>query len=230
MAGKLNINEWALEDRPRERLIAQGEAVLTEPELLAILVGSGNTEETAVELMRRIYTDCGNNLRRLGQMSIEELVAGYKGMGPAKAVTIKAACELGRRRQMQDAVDKLQITSSADIFQYFQPLIGEKPVEECHVLLLNQAHRIIGSQMVSRGGIAGTAVDVRIVLKHALLAQAPAIVLAHNHPSGNPYPSQDDNNLTRRMAEAARTMDIRLLDHLVITENDYYSYSDEGKI
>lgn len=230
MAEKQNIKDWALQDRPRERLMALGERALQEPELLAILIGSGNADETAVELMRRVYTDCGCNLRQLGLMSIEELTSRYKGLGPAKAVTIKAACELGRRRQEQDAKEKPKVTGSDDIFAYFQPKIGELDVEECHVLLLNQNLRIIGSQMISRGGIAGATVDVRIVLKHALLAQAPAIALAHNHPSGNASPSRDDDHLTRKLAEAARTMDIRLIDHLIITENSYYSYNNEGKI
>ncbi len=230
MAEKLNITDWALEDRPRERFMAQGAAALSEPELLAILVGSGNTDETAVELMRRIYADCDNSLCRLGQMTVEELCRRYKGVGSAKAVTILAACELGRRRQLQDVVARKKIRSAEDIYEYFKPKIGDLNVEECHVLLMNQAHCIIGSHMISRGGIAGAAVDVRIVLKHALLAQAPVIALAHNHPSGNAHPSRDDDNLTRRMQEAAQTMDIRLLDHLVVCDGSYYSYCDHGKL
>ncbi len=227
-SGKLTIREWALEDRPRERLMAQGARQLSVPELLAILVGSGNRRESAVALMRRLYADCGNSLKRLGRMRLDELQT-YDGIGEAKAVTLLAACELGARRQGEDNV-QVQITRSQDIYEYFLPMMQDLAWEECYVLLLNQAHRVLGHRLISKGGISGTAVDVRQVLKEALLAQAPAIALVHNHPSGNTRPSADDDRLTKRAVEATKAVDIRLLDHVVVADGDFYSYSDNGKI
>ncbi len=230
MADKLNIKNWALEDRPREKLLERGADALSEAELLAILIGSGNTEESAVDLMRRVLSDCGNSLKTLGRMTVSNLVERYKGMGPAKAITILAACELGRRRQHEDAVSKKKVTTAKDIYEFFVPILQDKSIEECHVLLLNQNHRILDSRMISRGGIAGASVDVREVLRHALLAQAPVIALCHNHPSGNVLPSTDDDRLTLSLNNAARTMNIRLLDHVVVTDGNYYSYVEHAKL
>lgn len=222
------IREWSVEDRPREKMMAQGAEALSVAELLAILVGSGTAKESAVELMQRIFDDCGRSLKRMSQLTVGELCR-YNGVGPAKAVTILAACELTRRRLMEHSTRR-KVTCAKDIFDYFLPMMQDLSVEECHVLLLDRAHTIMGEHLVSRGGIAMTAVDVRVVMKHAIVAQASAIVLVHNHPSGNLNPSADDDQLTRRVAAAARTLDLRLLDHVVVADGGYYSYSEQGKI
>ncbi len=230
MEKKLNINEWAVEDRPREKMMLHGVGALSDAELLAILIGSGNREETAVELMRRILASCHNDLNELGKMGLEELCT-FKGIGDAKAVTILAASELGKRRASAErSRERTAITSSKDIYAYFHPLLCDLSVEECWVLLLNQALKVIDRVRVSTGGLAGTAVDIRLVLREALIRRAPAIALCHNHPSGNTCPSNEDNRLTERLAKSAAVMDIRLIDHLVLTDGAYYSYADEGRI
>lgn len=230
MEKKLNINEWAVEDRPREKMMLHGVGALSDAELLAILIGSGNREETAVELMRRILASCHNDLNELGKMGLEELCT-FKGIGDAKAVAILAASELGKRRAFAErSRERTTITSSKDIYAYFHPLLCDLSVEECWVLLLNQALKVIDRVRVSTGGLAGTAVDIRLVLREALIRRAPAIALCHNHPSGNTCPSNEDNRLTERLAKSAAVMDIRLIDHLVLTDGAYYSYADEGRI
>lgn len=230
MEKKLNINEWAVEDRPREKMMLHGVGALSDAELLAILIGSGNREETAVELMRRILASCHNDLNELGKMGLEELCT-FKGIGDAKAVAILAASELGKRRASAErSRERTTITSSKDIYSYFHPLLCDLSVEECWVLLLNQALKVIDRVRVSTGGLAGTAVDIRLVLREALIRRAPAIALCHNHPSGNTCPSNEDNRLTERLAKSAAVMDIRLIDHLVLTDGAYYSYADEGRI
>ena len=230
MEKKLNINEWAVEDRPREKMMLHGVGALSDAELLAILIGSGNREETAVELMRRILASCHNDLNELGKMGLEELCT-FKGIGDAKAVAILAASELGKRRASAErSRERTTITSSKDIYAYFHPLLCDLSVEECWVLLLNQALKVIDRVRVSTGGLAGTAVDIRLVLREALIRRAPAIAVCHNHPSGNTCPSNEDNRLTERLAKSAAVMDIRLIDHLVLTDGAYYSYADEGRI
>ncbi len=226
---KPTIKDWADDDKPREKLLRIGADKMSDAELLGILVGSGNTEEDAVQLMRRILDDCGGSLKRLGQMAPEELCHKYKGIGMAKAVTILAACELGARRQKEEK-QKEKITRSEDIYNFFIGKMQDLAVEECHVLLLNHAHRIIDSRLISRGAIARALVDVREVLRYALLTHATSIVLCHNHPSGNENPSIDDDRITEMMRNAAKTMDITLLDHLIITDGAYYSYADNGKL
>ncbi len=226
---KPTIKDWADDDKPREKLLHIGADKMSDAELLGILISSGNTEEDAVQLMRRILEDCGGSLRKLGQMAPEELCHKYKGIGIAKAVTILAACELGARRQ-GDKRKKEKITRSEDIYNYFIGKMQDLAVEECHVLLLNHGHRIIDSRLISRGAIARALVDVREVLRYALLAHATSIVLCHNHPSGNENPSVDDDRITEKMKNAAKTMDITLLDHLIITDGAYYSYADDGKL
>ncbi len=226
---KPTIKDWADDDKPREKLLRIGADKMSDAELLGILISSGNTEEDAVQLMRRILEDCGGSLRRLGQMAPEELCHRYKGIGIAKAVTILAACELGARRQ-GDKRKKEKITRSEDIYNHFIGKMQDLAVEECHVLLLNHGHRIIDSRLISRGAIARALVDVREVLRYALLAHATSIVLCHNHPSGNENPSVDDDRITEKMKNAAKTMDITLLDHLIITDGAYYSYADDGKL
>ncbi|MDO4930909.1 MAG: DNA repair protein RadC [Bacteroidales bacterium] len=226
---KLSITQLKEDERPRERLLALGPGELTNPELLAILIGSGSPTENAVRLMERVLADCDHNLNTLGKMTIEQLCR-YNGIGPAKAVTIQAACELGKRRQLETVKEREKATSSRDIYEYFSTKLQDLPYEECHVLLLNHALRVIGSKCVGRGGITGTVVDVRLVLREALLAHATAIALCHNHPSGNVTPSKEDDNLTLRMAKAATAVDIRFLDHVVLTDGNYYSYNDKGRL
>ena len=225
---KLNITDLALDDRPREKFITHGPTQLTTSELLAILIGTGSREDNAVGLMQHILNDCGGSLTTLGRKTIGELCQ-YKGVGPAKAISILAACEIGVRRGNENC-QRAQITSAEDIYAYFRPKMQDLTHEESHLLLLNQHLKVISSRVISRGGITGTVVDIRMVLKEALLANATNIALAHNHPSGNLKPSRDDDQLTERLKKAAQTMDIRLIDHVIVTDKGYYSYSDEGRI
>ena len=207
---RLNIKEWAEEDRPREKMMTKGPAALSDAELLAILIGSGNTEETAVELTRRILASCGNNLNTLGKMSIHDLCT-FNGIGPAKAVSIAAALELGKRRTASGLLERPAIRNSNDAYT-------------------NQAQKVIGKSRISTGGLTATLADTRTILREALLQRATSIIVAHNHPSGNIRPSAEDNRLTTRLQQAARTMDIALCDHLVVSDGAYYSYADEGKL
>ena len=228
---KLNITQWAEEDRPRENLMRLGAEALTNAELLAILIGSGSPEETAVELMKRVLGDCNNNLNTLGKKSISELTdARYKGLGPAKAITILAACELGKRRQSEKAEERQRMDSAEAIYEYMRPKMQDLATEQAWVLLLNQNFKLIKTVRISSGGISETSVDVRIVLKEALLCNATVVALCHNHPSNNPRPSGDDDRITQRLQKACETMRIYMLDHLVITDSDYYSYMENGKL
>ena len=229
MNEKLNINQWAEEDRPREKMMLHGASALTNAELLAILIGSGNTEDTAVELMRKVLDGCHNKLGELGKCSVEDLCR-YKGIGPAKAGTILAASDLGKRRKEEEPKERVQIRCSTDIFAYFHPLMCDLSVEECWVMLLNQAAKVVDAIRISQGGLASTQVDVRCVLREALLKRATSIVLCHNHPSGNVTPSTDDDRLTQALNQASNTMNIRLLDHVIVTDGAYYSYVDEGRL
>lgn len=229
MTGKLSINQWDEADRPREKLERLGADALTNAELLAILIGSGSPKESAVELMKRVLNDCNNNLNTLGKRSIHELTE-YNGMGPAKAITILAACELGKRRQLEKAEERLRLDSSARIYECMHPLMQDLDVEEAWVLLMNQNFKLIKRERISHGGISETAVDVRIVMREALLCNATIIALCHNHPSNNARPSRDDDKLTERMKKACEAMRIYFCDHLVITDGAYYSYRDVGKI
>lgn len=226
---KLNINQWAKEDRPREKMMLHGPGALSNAELLAILIGSGNTEDSAVELMRKVLDDCRNSLSELGKRSVDDLCA-YKGIGPAKAITILAASELGKRRKDEGPSERLRVRCSQDIFLYFHPLMCDLSVEECWVMLLNQASRLIDALRISQGGLASTQVDVRCILREALLKRATALVLCHNHPSGNTRPSADDDRLTQALSQAAKVMNIRMLDHLIVSDGGYYSYADEGRL
>lgn len=226
---KLNINQWAKEDRPREKMMLHGPGALSNAELLAILIGSGNTEDSAVELMRKVLDACRNSLSELGKRSVDDLCA-YKGIGPAKAITILAASELGKRRKDEGPSERLRVRCSQDIFLYFHPLMCDLPVEECWVMLLNQASRLIDALRISQGGLASTQVDVRCILREALLKRATALVLCHNHPSGNTRPSADDDRLTQALSQAAKVMNIRMLDHLIVSDGGYYSYADEGRL
>lgn len=226
---KLAINQWAEADRPREKMMSKGADALTDAELLGILIGSGNTEESAVELMRRILSACDNNLNELGKWDVRRFSA-FKGMGPAKSLTIMAALELGKRRKLQELKERPQIGYSKDIYDIFHPLLCDASQEEFWVLLLNHGCKVIDKVRISSGGIDGTYVDVRTILREALLQRATQIVLVHNHPSGIPHPSAEDKQLTESIQRGAKTMNIRLADHVIVCDGKYYSFADEGEI
>lgn len=229
MADNLNINQWAKEDRPREKLMRLGAGALSNAELLAILIGSGSAKETAVGLMQRILTDTGNNLNTLGKMTLHELMA-YKGIGEAKDLTILAACELGKRRQREKAEERPDMGSATAIYAYMHPQMQDLDVEEAWVLLMNRSCKLIKTIRISHGGISETAVDVRIILREALLCNATVVALCHNHPSNNASPSKTDDELTERVKRACDCMRIYLIDHLIITDGQYYSYREMGRL
>lgn len=226
---KLTICQWAEEDRPREKMMAKGTNALSDAELLAILIGSGNTEESAVELMRRILVSCHNDLNELAHWDVRDY-SRFKGFGPAKSITIMAALELGKRRKLQEVKERATIGCSKDIYEMFHPLMCDLELEEFWVLLMNQANKVIDRVRMSTGGIAGTFVDVRSILREALLQRATQIAVIHNHPSGNCCPSKEDRVLTQRIQSAAQTMNIGLVDHVVVCDGKYYSFADEGLI
>ncbi|MCT4590989.1 MAG: DNA repair protein RadC [Carboxylicivirga sp.] len=226
----LSIKEWALEDRPREKLIYKGLSSLSDAELLAILIGSGSAKESAVELSKKILKDCQNNLNTLGKKTVNDLKSNYHGIGDAKAISIVASLELGRRRKLQDSEAQAKITSSKDVCDLFQPILGDLPHEEFWVLMLNRSNKVIARNKVSQGGISGTVIDVRLILKSAIDHLASSIILCHNHPSGNLQPSDADTKITKKMSEAGRIMDIPVLDHIIVTDSGYFSYADEGMI
>ena len=228
MLDKLTINRWAEEDRPREKMMSKGAQALTNAELLAILIGSGSGDDSAVSLMQKVLASYGDSLDRVGRLSVEEL-CHFKGIGPAKAITILAACELGRRRAVEQP-ERRQVRSAAQVYDYFYPLMRDLPVEEFHVLLLNQSATIIDSVRIGVGGLTETVVDVRVILREALLKRATALILCHNHPSGNLRPSTHDDRLTRQVQEAAKLLNLSLADHVIFTDNGYYSYADEGRL
>ena len=224
---KLVIREWAEIDRPREKLMAQGRRALTDAELLAILIGSGSTTETAVELCRRILKDFNYNLNLLSKKEVVDLCA-YRGIGEAKAITIIAALELGRRRRDEIVVEKPVLNSSKRVYEYFRGNLQDIPHEEFWVLYLNTSCKVLESQLIGRGGNDFTPVDVRIILRHALTAKAHSMILIHNHPSGSLQPSQADKILTTKINDAAKIMDIKVNDHIIFTDNSYFSFRDEG--
>lgn len=224
---KLSIKDWAIDDRPREKLAEQGARALSDAELLAIILGSGSRKESAVELARRILSSVDNSLDELSKCSMRQLME-FKGVGEAKAVNIMAVAELGRRRKESEPKQRKKIVGARQVVDIFQPLLQDLPIEEFWVLILNQANRVIGKQRISSGGIAGTAVDVRIILKYAIEHMATGIVLCHNHPSGSKQPSSQDRQLTDKIKQAAAHMEIRVLDHVIIAQQDYLSFADEG--
>ncbi len=227
----LAITQWAEEDRPREKMLALGAQALSNAELLAILIGSGSPGESAVNLMKRVLNDCGNNLNSLGKMTVGELTSSkYRGLGPAKAITILAACELGKRRQTEKAAERPRMDSALAIYELMHPKMQDLATEQAWVLLLNQNFKLIRALQISTGGISETAVDVRVILKEALLANATVVALCHNHPSNNANPSGDDDRLTQRLKKACDTMRIYLLDHVIITDGAYYSYMEKGRL
>lgn len=224
---KLTINRWAEEDRPREKMMQKGASALSDAELLAILIGSGNTEESAVSLMQKILAKCGNNLNTLSKWELHDFTQ-FKGMGPAKGISIMAALELGKRRALQVPAERLTIRQSTDIFNIFHPLLRDLSHEEFWLLMMNQSAKVIGKVRISMGGIDQTAVDVRNILREAILNHATQIAVVHNHPSGNVNPSQADKSLTQRINKASEMLSIRLTDHVVIADGVYYSFHDQG--
>jgi DNA repair protein RadC len=228
-SGKIpfTIKNWAMDDRPREKLLQKGKLSLTDAELIAILIGSGSRQESAVELSKKILSKNQNNLNLLGKLSVTQLTQ-FKGIGEAKAISIIAAMELGRRRRSEEAIENVKISSSNSVFEVMQPILGELMHEEFWILYLNNANKIIETFQISKGGITGTLVDVRITLRKALELGAVSLILAHNHPSGNLNPSEADKQLTLKLKTAAESMDIKILDHLIVTEKSYFSFADEG--
>ncbi|MCM8567791.1 DNA repair protein RadC [Gramella jeungdoensis] len=225
----LSIKKWAEDDRPREKLLQKGKASLSDSELIAILLGSGSKNESAVELSKRILSSVRNNLNELGKLSINQLCK-FKGIGPAKAVAVVAALELGRRRRLEEALEQKKITSSHSVYEIMLPIIGELPHEEFWIIYLNNSNKIIEQFQISKGGITGTLVDVRITLKKALELGAVSIILVHNHPSGNLKASEADKQLTKKLKTAAESLDIKVLDHIIVTEKSYLSFADEGML
>ena len=226
---KLNINQWAEEDRPREKMERLGAEALSDAELLAILIGSGSPQEDAVSLMKRILNDCNNNLNTLGKKSIRDLCQ-YNGVGPAKAITIMAACELGKRRQKEKAEDRPDVGTATLIYNHMHPTLQDKDVEEFWILLMNQNHRLIKKMCIAHGGISEVSVDIRIIIREAVLVNATILAVCHNHPSGSLAPSRMDNDLTYSIQNACKLMRIRFLDHVIITDGAYYSYHEEGEV
>ncbi len=223
----LKITDWALEDRPREKLIQKGAINLSEAELIGILISSGTKNKSAVDLGRELLGSVNNNLITLGKLSITDLKK-LKGIGNARAVTIAAALELGRRRRLSDVPDVLQIKCSKDVADIFQPLLADLAHEEFWILFLNRSNKVINKMKLSQGGISGTVTDVRMVMKTAIEFLASGIIVCHNHPSGNLKPSESDSKITQKIKEAGNLIDIQLLDHLIISDKDYYSFSDNG--
>ena len=221
------ITNWSEDDKPREKLMLKGKSSLSDAELIAILIGSGSRNESAVGLSKRILASVDNNLNALGKLSITQLM-NFKGIGEAKAISIFSALELGRRRRAEDAVELTKITSSKMIFEIMQPIIGELPHEEFWIVYLNNSNKIISKSQLSKGGITGTLVDVRLVFKMALEMGATGLILCHNHPSGTLIPSDADKQITRKLKLAGESLEIKVLDHLIVTEANYFSFVDEG--
>ena len=229
MADKLNINQWAEEDRPREKLERLGPSALSDAELLAILVGSGSTKEDAVSLMKRILANCNNNLNTLGKMSIHDLCK-YNGVGPAKAITIMAACELGKRRQDTQPEERPDLGTATFIYNHMHNKLKDLDVEEFWILLMNQNHRLIKKMCIAHGGSSEVSVDIRIIIREAVLANATILAVCHNHPSGSLKPSKADDQLTQSIKRACEVMRIHFLDHVIVTDGEYYSYHESGKL
>ena len=225
----LPIKQWAEDDRPREKLLLKGCSALSNAELIGILIATGTREESAVDLAKKMLSNVENNLNELGKLSVREL-RKTKGIGEAKAITIIAALELGRRRKDEDVFKKKQITTSKDVFDYFQPLLSDYKHEEFWILLLNRSNKIIGRKRISEGGINGTVADPRIIFKYAVEELASSMILCHNHPSGNIKPSDEDIKLTQKIKDAGKVLDIAVIDHIIISENSYYSFADYGNL
>ena len=228
-ATQRQIRTWNEDDRPREKMLSKGVSVLSNAELLAILLGSGTREVNALDLAKYLLADFDNDLFRLGREDVTGLLK-YKGIGRAKAVAIVAAFELGRRRKASSAQKISEIRSSKAAYDIIHPVIGDLQHEEFWVIMLNNYNRVMGKYCFSKGGITGTVVDLRRVFKRAMEQNAIHVILAHNHPSGNPKPSAHDRTLTKKFLSAGEILDIRVLDHIIVAENQYYSFSDEGEL
>ena len=226
---KIPITAWDDSDKPREKMMLKGKNALSDAELIAILMRSGNKKENAVDLAKRILNENQNNLLELSRKSITDLTR-YTGIGEAKAMAIIAALELGQRRRQSEVVERKKITSSHDAFEYMSLYLSDLNHEEFWILLLNRANQVIAQQMIGQGGISSTAVDLKKIFKQVFNYQASGVILTHNHPSGKINPSDQDNLLTRKISEAAKLMEINILDHLIISANSYYSYADEGNL
>ena len=226
---KLSIKDWDEADMPREKLERLGAEALSNAELLAILIGSGSSKESAVDLMKRVMSDCNNNLNTLGKLTITDLMK-YNGVGPAKAITILAACELGKRRQAEKPEERVKLDSALAIYKEMHPVMQDLDVEEGWVLLMNQNFKLIKKMCISRGGLTETAIDVRVIIKQAIMSNATVIALCHNHPSGGLRPSGADDSLTNKVKDACNLMRLFFLDHVIITDGGYYSYSEEGRV
>ena len=222
-----SIKHWADDDKPREKLVLKGSSVLSDAELIAILIGSGSRNESAVELSKRILASVNHNLNELGKLSVSQLKK-FKGIGEAKAVTIAAALEMGRRRRREDNTKITKITGSKDAFELLYPLMGELQHEEFWIVYLNNSNKVVHKSQLSKGGITGTLVDVRLVLRQALELGAVGIILAHNHPSGTLKPSTADKEITQKLKRASEALDIKVLDHLILAQHDYLSFADQG--
>jgi len=225
----VSIKNWKEDDRPREKLLSKGKNTLSDAELIAILIGSGNREESAVGLAKRILSFTSNNLNQLGKLSVNDLTQ-FKGIGGAKAISIITALELGRRRRLEEALERPKINSSKAVFDIMQPILGELNHEEFWVLYLNNSNKIIYKNQLSSGGITGTLVDVRMLFKKAIELSSVAVILCHNHPSGSLKPSKSDIDLTKKIQQAGKSLDIKILDHLLITEKAYFSFADSKLI
>ncbi|EAQ40832.1 DNA repair protein RadC [Polaribacter sp. MED152] len=224
---KLTIKTWAIDDRPREKLLAKGKSALSDAELIAILIGSGNRQESAVALSQRILKSVEGNINQLAKLTVEKL-STFKGIGEAKAIAIITALELGKRRQLETALEKPKITSSKAVFNLMQPIIGDLEHEEFWVLFLNNSNKVLAKTQISKGGLTATVVDIRLLFKRAIELASVGMIVCHNHPSGKLEPSQADKQLTEKIKRAGTTLDIKLLDHLIITEKWYFSFADEG--
>jgi DNA repair protein RadC len=228
-SSRLNLKSWSIEDRPREKLISKDISFLTDAELVSILIRSGNKKETAVELSKKILESVGFKLNGLGKLTINDLQK-FKGIGEAKAISIVAALELGKRRKSEEVVEKQKISNSLDIYDFYKPKLGDLNHEEFWIMFLNQGHKIINDYKLSHGGISETAIDIRLILKNALERFSTTIVACHNHPSGNTRPSNEDIKITKKIKDACKLMDITLLDHIIVSDNSYYSFADEGTL
>ncbi len=224
-----SIKEWPTDERPREKAMKNGIASLSNSELLAIIVGSGAPDVSAVEMMRTVLSSCNDSIANLARLTVDDLCL-FRGIGPAKAISIVAACELWKRRANDDNAERPKITSSAGLFRYFHPIVCDLNIEQCYVLLLNNQNAVIDHRLIGSGGLTATTVDIRLVMREAIMKRATAIALCHNHPSGNLKPSRDDDSLTRNLQDACKVMNLRFLDHIIVAADDYFSYNDEGRL
>ena len=225
----MSIKNWAVEDRPREKMLLKGIQSLSNAELIAVMIGSGRRDGSAVDLAREILYSADNNLDKLGRYNVNDLKK-IKGIGEAKAVSILAALELGRRRKMSGTNETDRVTGSRDVFNLMHPVLADIVYEEFWILLLNRSNKVVDKRKMSQGGISGTVTDIRIILKHAIDCLASSLILCHNHPSGNEKPSEADIGITRKLKDAAGIMDISLLDHVIIAGHKYFSFADENLI